>query len=213
MLANNRMSLAITFAVLTPLACWVGDRGWRAILGVVICAGATVYVIADPSLTWLGGIFDIVGRYTSRGQTAEQLAALSGRTEMWTAIWESYLQSPWIGHGYFVTSSTGELYVWFTWANWTAHNLWLQTLATTGLVGAALLAWGLLKAAACLIGGLVRQGVDRRLAGILGVTLAWHAAWGLANESFVGPVQPESVVFFVIIGAAIGLFAKPREQP
>ena len=44
----------------------------------------------------------------------------------------------------------------------------------------------------------------RRLAAILALTVVWYFGWSLLNESFMGPVQPESVVFFCVLGMAVG---------
>ena len=32
----------------------------------------------------------------------------------------------------------------------------------------------------------------------------WFLAWGQLSESFMGPVQPESLVFFVLLGLGLG---------
>jgi O-antigen ligase len=167
-----------------------------------------LYLAIDPGWSLLGGAVDAISDFSTRGQSAEQLAALSGREEMWTAMWESFELSPWIGHGYFVTSETGEIYVWYMWANWTAHNFWLQTLVTTGIVGAIFMAGAL----AFYVVGLLRRAADGRIgtrpALFAGAILAWQFLWGLTNESFVGPVQPESVVFFAALGLTLAQFSR-----
>jgi hypothetical protein len=40
---------------------------------------------------------------------------------------------------------------------------------------------------------------------ILVFIAVWYTAWGLLNESFVGPLMPESVVFAAIIGVGAGI--------
>jgi hypothetical protein len=75
----------------------------------------------------------------------------------------------------------------------------LQALVTTGAVGAALLAWGVLTPLAAL---WRRHRACRRAGVFVGVLVAWYAVWGQFNESFLGPVEADPVVFFVVLGVA-----------
>jgi O-antigen ligase len=123
---------------------------------------------------------------------------------MWTVIWNSYLHSPWVGHGYFVSSASGQLKVWYTWTNWTAHNFWLQVLVGTGIIGAGLMAWSLGSYVLQLLrAGFIHRGYGR-MACLAGTVLLWQCGWGLTNESFAGPLQGESIAFFTVLGLAIG---------
>jgi O-antigen ligase len=123
---------------------------------------------------------------------------------MWAAMWDSYRQSPLIGHGYFVSSATGEIYVWYRWANWTAHNVALQALVTTGLVGAFLLAFGI---GYPFFRMLRSRRADRHTGNVFRLVLVvggWFVVWGLFNASLTGPIGPQSVVFFAMLGIAVG---------
>lgn len=81
---------------------------------------------------------DNASAYVQRGQTSEELQQVSGRAELWQAVWQHFLDSPICGHGYFVTSSTGKLDAWEGPSNQDAHNIVLQVLVTTGIVGGGL---------------------------------------------------------------------------
>jgi O-antigen ligase len=131
---------------------------------------------------------------------------------MWTTVWASFLRSPWIGHGYFVSSETGSIKVWYTWANWTAHNFWLQVLVGTGVVGAAMIAWALFSYAARLLRARGTGVGIQRLIGLGAAVLIWQACWGLTNESFVGPLQAESLVFFTVLGLVTGRLVHGRSE-
>jgi hypothetical protein len=37
--------------------------------------------------------------------------------------------------------------------------------------------------------------------------------WGLTNESFVGPLQPESIVFFAVLGVITGRLVCSAANP
>ena len=105
------------------------------------CVAAAAYLPVDPGGRRAQHLVSQATDHVYRGQEGN-LTELSGRREMWEAVWTSYQQSPWIGHGYFVSSADGEIHVWGVWGNWTAHSIYLQILASTGMVGMVLFAAG-----------------------------------------------------------------------
>ncbi len=198
LLAHNRTSTIVTAIVVVGLLCLFFDR--KLFLGLVVCgcmAAATMLLI-DPGQRSAEPITGKVGEHLFRGQKG-QLRELSGRREMWDEVWRSHQQSPWIGHGYFVSSAKGEIYVWYEWGNWTAHNLWLQVLVGTGYVGLALFIAALALPAICLSQNLTTPHA-RRLACFAAGMITWYLGWGCFNESISGPMAPEVVVFFGVFG-------------
>ena len=128
-------------------------------------------------------------------------------------MWASYLDAPALGHGYFVTSRTGGIHVWHETANWSAHNLLLQVLVTTGAAGAALFLTGFAAVPVLAAVRLLRTPHYRGFAALAGLLGAWAFGWGLLNESFMGPLQPESVLYFFLYGLAVGTAAAPAATP
>lgn len=208
MLANSRMATALTVLLVVALAALLGRRQIVAAIGVLACVAFMLYLVVDPGLTLAGNLGEAARAYLQRGGTAEQFTTLTGRTELWSAVWSEFLKSPLIGHGYFVTSSTGLLDVWLIPANRDAHNVLLQVLVTTGIVGLALFLWGLMRPARAVFQHLRRHPQHRALLVLFVVVAAWYAAWGLLCSSFMGPVQPESVVFFAMSGLALSTLAR-----
>jgi O-antigen ligase len=172
----------------------------------MLLAGGLIvgYVLWDPGFEAAQRAAGSSLRYLSRGQDVAQIRAASGRLEMWSAIWNEYLASPIIGHGYFVTSRTGKLEVWNILANHTAHNIYLQVLATTGLVGMLIFALAMCGLAGRL--SALRRGdlFARRFLWLIAFVSIWFFGWSLGCVSFVGPVRSESVVFFTLLGLAVG---------
>lgn len=87
--------------------------------------------------------------YLSRG---EQDASLTGRLSLWNYVWEKIAAQPWLGHGFASFLSSGsfsQTYQDFIPAH--AHNMWLQSLYETGIIGTTLLAFFML---ALLLHGL-----------------------------------------------------------
>jgi O-antigen ligase len=205
--AAARAALVPTIVILAVALLVLVRAPIRATLVAVASLAVALYLVVDPS-------FEVVGRgvqpllhYAERGETSERLTTLTGRTFLWPRIWASFLESPVIGHGYFVTSRTGLLDVpeWYRPpANRTAHNAFLQVLVSTGVVGMALFAWGLARVVGRGVRGLARHSEHRRLRALLALVSVYFVVAGLLGESFMGPVQPESVAFFTLLGLLLG---------
>jgi O-antigen ligase len=199
-LAQSRTALAITVLLCAGLATLLAPPLWRAIGMAAFGLFGVLYLTVDLEVDTTNLLLAELSTYLSRGQTLQQMTELSGREEMWTAMWNSFLESPWIGHGYFVCHSSGELYVWYSWGNWTAHNFWLQILVTTGVIGCCWMGWALIQLVIGMFLAVLRGKCEWQLASLMGVVMVWQVGWGINNESFAGPLQPESVVFLVLVG-------------
>jgi O-antigen ligase len=75
---------------------------------------------------------------------------LTGRTDLWRAVWAAIREKPLIGHGYgfWEQASVTRSNIWLA-ANWQAphaHNTWLEALLQIGLIGAFLTAFVWLSA-------------------------------------------------------------------
>lgn len=127
-LAYSRTCL-LTFAVLF-LIMVVYLRRWWLLLFSAFLLVLGIGIFLDPIIIYL-----------ARGQSAEQLASVSGRTEIWKASLAMWQTSPWIGHGYFV----GQKYVEMSLGNnakfltATADNTYIETLVNLGIVGFGLI--------------------------------------------------------------------------
>jgi O-antigen ligase len=172
------------------------------LLGLVLGA----YLVLDPGLNLADRLSGSVSGYARRGESDEQIQSFNGRMQLWGVIWDEFLRSPVIGHGYLVTSRTGAIDVWQPEhpSNKTAHNVLLQVFASTGLVGGLLFLWGLIQPLAVCRRALLADPENRKLAAFLGIIGIWYFGWGLFSESFMGAVAPESVVFFTLLGLAVG---------
>ena len=131
---------------------------------------------------------------------------------MCTAIWNEYLASPIVGHGYFVTSRSGKLLVWDIVANHTAHNTYLPVLATTGLVGMMFFALAIAGMGRRLWS--LRRGdlFSRRFLWLMAFLTLGFFGWSLGCVAFVGPVRSESVVFFTVLGIEVGELYRCRKN-
>lgn len=211
LLAANRTTTFLSLVLLIGMVVAFSDRRVLSALLVLTSLGSGAYLTLDPNWTALESTAGVVFEHIQRGEYGS-IQSFSGRTEMWETVWQSYLQAPWIGHGYFVTSPRGELFVWGVWLNWTAHNVFLQLLATTGLVGAMLLGCGLCVPLTQTLRWRATSQHHRRLARLILVLVVWYFVWGLFNESWLGPIEPESVIFWAMLGLAVGMVPRLTER-
>ncbi len=208
-LAQNRTATFLTVVLL--LVMYFGLKIRRVLPLAVVAASAITlaYLTTDPGLRLLRSFVSQGGEFIVRG-SPDDLQNFSGRTQMWSIMWNSYLDSPLIGHGYFVTSSTGSVTVWYESGNWTAHNLWLQALATTGVVGAALLLWGLVVPLRAITRSARTDVECKKVAYFVGLFTFWYFVWGLFDSAFLGPLEAVSVVVFVVLGVGVGYVQPSR---
>jgi len=95
--------------------------------GVVLVGGAAMALVLAPEV-----VFQLLGRD----------ATLTGRTDIWTALMDAIADRPWLGYGYGafwgVDSQPAYMVRLATeWAVPTAHNGWLETALSIGLLGLA----------------------------------------------------------------------------
>ncbi len=204
LLASSRAALGMTFVTIPLCLFLTGDNLRRAWLGLAGGVGGLLLMLTNPGFHSFTSNSNLGVSYIMRGQSITQLKALSGREEMWTKVWDEYLKSPLKGHGYFLTSSTGEMEVWDMLANHTAHNIYLQVLSGTGIIGLLLF----LIAIGTLLFRFLKlkdgDSASRHLLIILGLVMLWFAGWSLFSASFMGPVRSESIVFYTLIGLGVG---------
>jgi O-antigen ligase len=195
--ARSRSALLASFLILATLF-WIARR--RALV-LTILAGGGVMLALLPYARPIEEMPNKVEAYVLRGQTRNDLAAASGRDELWARAIESFRESPVLGNGYFMISRSGTLYVWLKNQYQTAHSLYLHVLAGTGLVGSALFLW------ACTAGigpSIQRIGKGLPAPDILLLLLsAGFAVIGFFELSILGPVDPTSVLFFATLGATV----------
>jgi O-antigen ligase len=209
MQAHNRTAMIATIVTVAVLLVAYSNRLVLAIVGLVVSVSLLLFAVLDPSWQWLISSVEGGGEFFSREQSWEQLAAFSGRQELWTLIWESFLESPWIGHGYFVTTRAGIIDVWGRSFNANAHNIVLQALASTGVIGAAIFLWGMARPCGFALSRLQGNCEVARRCGLFLLIGFWLAIWGQCDVAMLGPVTPYVIVFFVALGLLGGASLLP----
>jgi exopolysaccharide production protein ExoQ len=137
-------------AVLAGSCLWLSDSR-NSMLGLAAGLGAAIFlrrkawaaallVLSACALLLLASQEDLARGFmglVSRSGRLDEVTSLTGRTDIWRAVLSIIEQSPWIGHGFATTRETipANFRGAFGWTTFSAHNLWLQAAATTGLVG------------------------------------------------------------------------------
>jgi len=206
LIAQNRLSLVILPLVIGLILMTTGNRRMIVKLVFAGCFLLPAYMLIDPGLEMVAKTVGSTEEYALRdgSGSGETISTLSGRTEMWAAVWEEYVKSPIRGHGYFVTSSTGELDVWNAVRNYTAHNQLLQVLATTGIIGLGIFLFAIWIPISLVLLGLRSSGQRKQLAMVCGFLLLYIMLWSTLNSSFSGALGSCTITCYIVLGLIVG---------
>jgi O-antigen ligase len=204
LIAASRTALvALTAAILWVVATQLSiERRFKLIFGIAVAVAALL--IVDPGLRSLKPVIGQAEAYVLRGESKQLIKSATGRQELWQVLWKSWQESPWIGYGYFVGTRDGIVDVWNAAVNRPAHNVWLQSLVSMGVVGFLLFlaAIGLIAILALRPTKALSAPPSWIRSLVLGFGI-WFLIWSMMDSSVLGPVGPEPVTFFVCMGLLV----------
>ena len=203
-LSHSRTAALMAVITTGVVLFWYSTHWQRMKVACLAGLVALGLMMVDPGFTIVEKTLGAGTEFVTRGQTGAEMKGMSGRAELWSAVWQEYQKSLVFGHGYFITSETGELMVWSGTQNYTAHNLILQILVSTGAVGLMIFGLAIFQITATLYD--LRRGdvIQRRVFLILAISGLWYLGWAQLGISFMGPVRPESIYFFALLGIGLG---------
>lgn len=207
-LAQTRSAILIT-AIMATLCFLYRGRGKLVATAAVLAAlTGTTYLTLDSSIEKARLMWESsVGTYLTRGQSREELEGLSGRASNWSQVLGDIPKSPVGGHGYSMATTTGKLWREGRLVRYTAHNLLLNVISGTGIVGVILFLWGLLRLFSANWRRF-RLSRDNRLPYLALITLTYLLLWGVLGDSIVAALVPTTVSIFVVIG--LGAWPQPE---
>jgi len=201
--SHSRTAIAATIFALAACLFFLGHRHFVLIV-TLFSITIIALLIFDPSGSIFERTIDQIITYTLRSQSVEQFMSASGRTDVWEIGRESFLLSPFIGHGYWMLSPSGTVFIWGLEQWQSLHNVILHVLAGTGLVGGILFLWALLRPLNICRLGLKPSSLKKRTASFALIVFAWFFIIGLYEISFLGAVNSFSIFFFITLGIAAG---------
>jgi O-antigen/teichoic acid export membrane protein/O-antigen ligase len=185
LLSLSRTAFAV--ALMVGSLAWFNPRslgGWlRLTAGLGAAAGCGYFAVQHiHSLHqhFFGGDVHVIGAGISIN--------LAGRGRLWSAVWHSFLTSPWFGHGV----GTAEQFVFRTFGETIAHphNDYLRLLHDYGLIGTCLWSFGYIW--------LLRRSWR-----------AWHRSEGDGSESTPASSNEvrrvQSAAFLALTAAALAM--------
>jgi exopolysaccharide production protein ExoQ len=192
LMSNNRMAIvAVVFAY-----------------GIVFLTrgnitGKSVLVLLAISTTVAGFLIagDLLLESVTRSGSSEEVLSATGRTRIWAVVLELWQESPLFGYGYtssqHILPSHPLLFV----AAAHAHNMYLEVLFSSGLIGLALLVAGLLST---LWIALTRHAFKEA------ALIAFFALYGMTEPIFNSLVGFPAFAFF---SAVLLVFARDTSVP
>lgn len=207
LVANARAAILMAAVAVFLITTLLMGRLARGLVFFAIAMVIMLVVLFDPGMKLIDGIAKGSGDYLARGQTSDQLKEVSGRSELWEILWIEFWKAPLQGHGYFVTSEGGRIFVWGESKNQDAHNVFFQPFVSTGIIGGLIFLvaiWRIGKSIFYLLRFDPKENPRREVGVLWAIIGIWFLGWGLGCTSFLGPVRPESVVFFGLLGLLAG---------
>jgi O-antigen ligase len=142
--------------------------------------------------------------FFERGQTAQGLDTLSGRTVIWEAAHQTWLQHQWFGLGYYSGHRLGIPGLQQTQSN--IDNTWLETLVDVGVLG-------LLPLVLFVLVGFWRLARSRDLHGDIRLWAIGASLYVMAI-SFINPTIQQPGPGCVVLGVLILAFGpRPKTRP
>lgn len=217
--ARQWQHAAMWAGALALFAAIVGTRSRGALAGIVVAAGIIVLLSQHRQikvLSFAGGIaglLAIIGyaatpagsesldRLLTRGQTTEQIASLSQRTDLFAIAGDLFVDRPIFGYGYFMPGPIFSTF--FEWAGH-GHNIFVEMAVAMGAVGLAVLVALMIVPLANVIASS-RTKVDTPMRSLVPEMAALYAlvqAMGVIGPGISGSVAYEAFGFLLFAAFA-----------
>lgn len=139
-LATGSRTSAVAIGVSLAIAGIRAVRLMPSVLLAVTVSGAVMLLASGLGV--LPDIDTLLGSVSRTGDAGEVLT-LTGRTELWSFVWDKFMHEPWLGYGF----NSTEAVLAKDWygnadAGVGAHNTLLQSLLTMGFLGTVPLVTG-----------------------------------------------------------------------
>ncbi len=190
---QSRTALVAFFTGLVSITYFLNRQVFAVLLVVGLALGAYVSVYQR----------DVALDVATRGRDAESLTKLEGRTAIWSILESKIRSQPFFGYGFgSVREILPRTYVPGAFrAYYSAHNMFIESMVSVGLVGTAVLGLCLILALLRLLSGISSRDNGEDRAALL---MTWAVLWILIvngfAESGIASVQViQSLLFFMCL--------------
>jgi len=203
-LTQSRTAIFSTLLVLCLLILFFGSREFILKCSLICTIIFSIYLSVDPKIQFYEKFHNRAVTYIMRGQTRYEFQSASGRLEEWKVGIESFMKTPLIGCGYYTMTKSGFANIWgkMKWHN--PHNVYLHVLTGTGIIGGLILLWAFFRLLKPMLLNLHYRIEKRKKSIFVLIVISWFFVLGLYELSFLGPVGPVTVLFFVTLGIEAG---------
>lgn len=213
---TNSRSTIIGFAACLPFVAVVARRQWIwSVLVGLLALSVGLALVLEPNL--FKGLLAVFTELFSRSGHAQEITSMTGRSEIWAACWKLIKAHPWLGYGLGSVRVEIPKVFFDQWGNTaaTAHNFFLESMISVGLLGTALLmavlAWtfaGLLR----YVGGAhVNASVLEREVALSALRcLTMLLIHSMVERAFAGMAAPSTLILGLCAATLVHL-SLPRQ--
>ncbi|WP_158586819.1 O-antigen ligase family protein [Aurantiacibacter zhengii] len=119
--AGSNIAVAAGMLILLPFL----SRSKLVIIPAALACMAVIVIMGTSE--------DVVSVTLLSGRSLEDVQTMTGRTNLWTAYWNAFLEKPILGHGFAIVARLGDQFG--TVATTNAHNGFIDALAGLGVLG------------------------------------------------------------------------------
>lgn len=184
----------------------------------LIGAALMVWFILQPQLT--RDILSFFAGLVSRTGSIEDITTFNGRNDIWTAVYQKWLEQPWFGYGLAsprVVISQVRVSQWSIYEE--AHNALLESLLSFGVFGTALLLLFIISLVVCLfkLRSLLKTigtdgKVDTMMVTCLIRCVLFLLIYGLMEKAYAGMPNPATIMFALVVGSYVALAREDFKQ-
>lgn len=190
---QSRTALVAFFTGLVSIAYFLNRRVFAVLVVLGLALGAYVSVYQR----------EVAVDLATRGRDVESLTKLEGRTAIWSALESKIRNQPFFGYGFgTVRTILPNAYISGAFhAYYSAHNMFVESMVSSGLVGTAVLGLCLILSLVRLLRGITSRGDGDDRAALL---MTWAVLWILIvngfAESGIAAVQViQSMLFLMCV--------------
>ena len=170
-----------------------------------------VWLLLQPEL--IQDMLRLFAGIASRTGSVADITTFNGRDDIWTAVYQKWLEQPWFGYGLASPRVVISQLPVSQWASYEeSHNALLESLLSFGVIGTALLLLfiisltvGLFNLRNCLKKTVINGNSESILDTCLIRCVLFLIIYGLMDKAYAGVTSPGTIMFALVVGSYVAL--------